>query len=113
MRSSLPGYLVPTNIHGQQHITETRNPDQPAAEKLRELGAEVVAGDFDDADSLQRALDGVDAAFSVQNMSEGIDAEQRWGIAFADISDPIFPGILSRHPFTNRPHDNADINADT
>ena len=88
----------------------TRNPDQPAAEKLRELGAEVVAGDFDDADSLQRALDGVDAAFSVQNMNEGIDAEERWGIAFADaakeagVRHVVYSSVGSADRNTGIPH---------
>jgi uncharacterized protein YbjT (DUF2867 family) len=36
----------------------TRDPNQPAALALRARGAEVVQGDFDDAESLRRALDG-------------------------------------------------------
>src|SRR4051812_22882787 len=36
----------------------TRDPTQPAALALRARGAEVVQADFDDAESLRRALDG-------------------------------------------------------
>jgi uncharacterized protein YbjT (DUF2867 family) len=43
----------------------TRNPSSPKALALKESGAEVVHGDFDDRDSLDRALDGAWGVFSV------------------------------------------------
>ena len=43
----------------------TRKPDSEKARKLAQLGAEVVAGDVDDADSLRKAFRGAHAAFCV------------------------------------------------
>jgi len=63
----------------------TRSPDTPAAAALADAGAEVVQGDLDDRASLDRALDGVTAVFSVQNVWEhGDEAEVRQGKALAD-----------------------------
>jgi uncharacterized protein YbjT (DUF2867 family) len=63
----------------------TRSPDSPAAAALTEAGAEVVQGDLEDRASLDRALEGVAAVFSVQNVWEhGDEAEVRQGKAFAD-----------------------------
>jgi uncharacterized protein YbjT (DUF2867 family) len=53
--------------------------------ELAEIGVEVVQGDFNDADSLDRALAGVYGAFSVQQWRNiGTDAEIRQGSDFAD-----------------------------
>lgn len=63
----------------------TRRPDQEAARALAEAGAEVVRGDFDDRASLDRALEGVYGAFSVQTFFEaGVESETRWGRTFAE-----------------------------
>ncbi len=43
----------------------TRNPNSEAARALAKLGAEVVAGDVDDAGSLERAFQGAHGAFCV------------------------------------------------
>ncbi len=43
----------------------TRSPSSAAAQELAAQGAEVVAADIDDADSLRRALDGAYGAFFV------------------------------------------------
>jgi uncharacterized protein YbjT (DUF2867 family) len=43
----------------------TRNPGSEAARALAALGAEVVAGDVDDAESLRRAFTGAQGAFCV------------------------------------------------
>lgn len=53
----------------------TRNPDSPAAQQLRELGAEIVKGDLDDPASLYAALLGCDAAFGVTNFWEHFEKE--------------------------------------
>ena len=53
----------------------TRNPDQPAAQALRELGAEVVQGDFNDSASLRRAMTGVSGVFGVSTWDRGTDRE--------------------------------------
>lgn len=48
----------------------TRSPDKPAAAELRELGAIVVKGDFDDRASLLDAMRGVHGVFAVTDTWE-------------------------------------------
>lgn len=43
----------------------TRDPDSPAVQQLRAIGAEVVQGDLDDADSIARAFRGAHGAYCV------------------------------------------------
>lgn len=43
----------------------TRNPDSPGAKRLAEAGAQVVAADVDDQDSLARAFEGAYGAYCV------------------------------------------------
>ncbi len=63
----------------------TRNTDQIAARDLAESGVELFQGDFMDRPSLDRALDGVYGAFSVQNAhGAGIEGEIKQGKAFAE-----------------------------
>jgi uncharacterized protein YbjT (DUF2867 family) len=63
----------------------SRNPESEAARKLVAAGAEVVQASFDQADSLERALDGAYGAYSVQNMMfVGTEKETEQGIAFAE-----------------------------
>lgn len=59
-----------------------RNPDSPAAAELAASGAEVVRGDFDDAASLDAAVQGAQGVFSVQRPdATGKDDERRHGFA--------------------------------
>jgi uncharacterized protein YbjT (DUF2867 family) len=53
----------------------TRKTDSSAAQKLRDLGAEVVQGDLDDPSSLASALEGCSAVFGVTNFWEHFDKE--------------------------------------
>jgi uncharacterized protein YbjT (DUF2867 family) len=53
----------------------TRKPDSPAAQALRDLGAEVVQGDLDDPASIAAALEGCYGAFGVTNFWEHFDKE--------------------------------------
>lgn len=62
----------------------TRSPDQPAAQALRDLGAEVVQGDFNDAASLRRAMDGVSGVFGVSTWDRGTDREVELGKKLID-----------------------------
>lgn len=69
----------------------TRDPTQPAALALRARGAEVVQADFDDAESLRRALDGGGADSTVFITTTTVyagdqtkDIEVRHGKAAAD-----------------------------
>lgn len=63
----------------------TRDTSKPAAEALRNLGAEVVQGDLDDEQSLARAVAGTYGVFSVQNFWEtGYRREVEQGKKLAD-----------------------------
>jgi uncharacterized protein YbjT (DUF2867 family) len=62
-----------------------RDPLAPAAVVLRDSGAQLVFGDFDDDDSLDAAMDGVYGVFSVQGwFPDGVEAESRRGVAVAE-----------------------------
>ncbi len=54
----------------------TRTPDNEKARQLAELGAEVVTADLDDVESLNRAFDGVQAAYCVTNFWEHMSPEK-------------------------------------
>ena len=64
----------------------TRNLESPKAKSLAARGVELVKGDFEDLASLRTALEGVSAAFSVQQWTEkgGPAAEELNGKRFAD-----------------------------
>ena len=65
----------------------TRKPDGDAAKALSALGAEVVAGDLNDAASLERAVAGAWGVFAVQNTWEaGVEGEEEQGKRFAKIA---------------------------
>lgn len=74
----------------------TRKPDSPAAQELRDLGAEVVQGDLDDLASLRAALAGCYGAFGVTNFWEHFDKEKEQGhnlvkaVAASDVKHFIF-----------------------
>ena len=67
----------------------TRNLESPKAKSLAARGVELVKGDFEDVASLRTALEGVSAAFSVQQWTEkgGPAAEELHGKRFADAVD--------------------------
>ena len=54
----------------------TRKPDGDAARELAQLGAEVVHGDFDDPDSVQRALQGAHGTYCVTNFWEHLSPDR-------------------------------------
>ncbi len=65
----------------------TRTAESPAAQRLRSKGAQVVAADMNDPSSLDLALQGADAVFSVQDFwapGVGYDGEVRQGRHLAD-----------------------------
>lgn len=89
----------------------TRNPDKPAAEALRKLGAEVVEGNLDDRASLDRALAGVYGVFSVQNFWEtGYQREIDQGLRLADAAKQagvehfVYSSVGSAHRNTGLEH---------
>jgi uncharacterized protein YbjT (DUF2867 family) len=62
-----------------------RNVTSPAAQALAALGIELVQGDLEDRASVDRALDGMEAMFSVATPYEsGAEAETRQSIIAAD-----------------------------
>jgi uncharacterized protein YbjT (DUF2867 family) len=62
-----------------------RDPQTPRARALAEGGIELVQGDLEDRDSIQRALEGAYGVFSVQNYFQaGYDGEIRQGTNLAD-----------------------------
>ena len=54
----------------------TRNTESPKAQELAAMGAEVVAADVDDVESLERAFDGAHGAFCVTFFWEHISPEK-------------------------------------
>lgn len=63
----------------------TRDVTQDAARELELLGADMVEGDLDDRDSLDRAVEGCYGVFSVQQFWEhGVEGEIRQGRNLAD-----------------------------
>jgi uncharacterized protein YbjT (DUF2867 family) len=54
----------------------TRKPDSPAARELAAKGAEVVAGDLDDAASVERAIKGAHGLYAVTNFWEHFSGER-------------------------------------
>jgi len=70
---------------GHQVRAVSRKPESPAANQLRALGAEVVAGDLADRSSIERAAKGLDAAFLVATpFEQGPAAETRLGTTGLD-----------------------------
>ncbi len=72
---------------GWQVRALTRDVNKPAAQELKALGAELVAGDLDNRAELDAAFKGVYGVFSVQNFwlpNVGADGEVRQGKLVAD-----------------------------
>src|SRR5574341_248989 len=89
----------------------TRKPNSHAAQGLKQLGAEVVGGRFDDRPSLEKAARGVDAVFAVTTPYEaGVEAEVRHGTAIADAARAagagylVFTSVASANRGTEIPH---------
>lgn len=72
---------------GWQVRALTRDPGKPAAQELKALGAEVMAGDLDNRAELDAAFQGAYGVFSVQNFwlpNVGFEGEIRQGKLVAD-----------------------------
>jgi len=89
----------------------TRKPDSDAAKAVAALGAEVVAGDMDDAASLERAFAGAWGLFSVQNTWEaGVEKEEEQGKRVAKIARDkgvqhfVYTSVGSADEGTGIPH---------
>lgn len=89
----------------------TRKPREAPARALAGLGAEVVTGDLDDADSLARALDGAWGVFGVQNTWEaGVEREEEQGKRLVDVARKegiehfVYSSVGSAQRKTGIPH---------
>jgi uncharacterized protein YbjT (DUF2867 family) len=102
------------HLAGQPGFTTramTRKPESAAAKALAAFGAEVVAGDLDDAASLERVLTGAWGVFAVQNTSEaGVDKEEAQGKRLAKLARDkgvqqfVYTSVGSAHKNTGIPH---------
>lgn len=89
----------------------TRHPESGAAAELRKLGATVVAGDLDDAVSVENALKGAWGLFSVQNTWEaGVVKEEEQGIRLTELAHKagvqhlVYTSVASAYRQTGIPH---------
>jgi uncharacterized protein YbjT (DUF2867 family) len=96
---------------GRKIRAMTRHPEGPKAAALKRLGAEVVAGDLNDAASIERALQGAWGAYAVQNTWEaGVEGEEEQGIRFAEIARKagirhlVYSSVQSADRKTGIPH---------
>jgi uncharacterized protein YbjT (DUF2867 family) len=85
----------------------TRKADSPAAQALRELGAEIVQGDLDDPASISAALEGCYGVFGVTNYWEHFEKEGQQGrnlvaaVAAANIHHFVFSTLPPVEKATN------------
>ncbi|MBC8504656.1 MAG: NmrA/HSCARG family protein [Anaerolineales bacterium] len=101
---------------GWQVRAVTRNPESEKAFTLAELGAEVVQGDMDDRDSLEKVFDCMARLLSVQNWtSSGVEGEIRQGKLVADVAQSagvthlVYGSAGTGDPHTGIPHFNNKL----
>ena len=87
-----------------------RDQNKPAAQALRQAGAELAEGDLNDRASLDRALQDVYGVFSVQTFMDGLDVEIRQGKTLADaalaagVGHFVYSSVGSADRQTGVPH---------
>ena len=64
-----------------------RDPNSDKARRLVGTGEEVFHGNFDDPDSLSRALEGVYGVYSVQRYTDDTDSEIKQGLALIEAAN--------------------------
>ncbi len=89
----------------------TRDPSKPAAKTLEAAGAEVAEADLSDRASLDAALKGAGAVFSVQDFLEaGVEAERQMGFTLTDavgaagVGHIVYSGASTMDRNTGAPH---------
>ncbi|MEU5693754.1 NmrA/HSCARG family protein [Actinosynnema sp. NPDC020468] len=89
----------------------TRTPDSPAAQALRARGAHLAQADYDNPESLRRALDGVANVFAVTTPfgpNTNPAKETRQGIALVDAAGDtdhlVFTSACNANRSTGIPH---------
>lgn len=97
----------------------TRNASSPAADALRKLGAEVVAGNFDDPSSLVAAARGVDTAFAMSTpYVAGPDAERTEALTLiealktAKVGRIVYTSVSDADRKTGIPHFESKVPAE-
>jgi uncharacterized protein YbjT (DUF2867 family) len=87
-----------------------RDENKPAAQALKQAGAELVKGDFNDRASLEQALQGAYGVFSIQDFRDGAEVEIRQGKTIADaakaagIQHFVYSSVGSAERNTGIPH---------
>lgn len=96
---------------GHQVRALTRNVNSPAAQRLAKQGAEVLQGNFDDADSVKKALQGVDSFYLMGSPFEGgVMVETQQGIRLAEaakaanIGHLVYGSVANADQSTGIPH---------
>lgn len=89
----------------------TRKPDSDVAQHFARAGVTIVQGDFDDAESLRRPLEGVWGVFAMQNTWEaGVEKEEVQGKRLATMAREagvhhfVYTSVGSAHRGTGVPH---------
>jgi len=89
----------------------TRNTQSSAAQDLRNRGANIVKGDLDDSDSLQRAVKDVESVFLMGTpFEDGTEGEIRRGKLMADIAKEngiehlVYSSVANADKNTGIPH---------
>ena len=88
----------------------TRNVTSPAAQQLVTLGAEVIQGDMDNAESIGQILKEVEVFYLMGNPMDVVEAEVKQGIALADaanaanISHLVYGSVANADLDTGIPH---------
>ncbi|UFH57761.1 NmrA/HSCARG family protein [Spirosoma sp. KNUC1025] len=87
-----------------------RNKASEKAKALETMGVELVAGDYDDVASLEKALQGVWGVFSMQDFTHGVDVEVKQGKTVADLAKKagvnhfVYSSVGSANRHTGIPH---------
>ncbi|WP_319420546.1 NmrA/HSCARG family protein [Pleurocapsa sp. FMAR1] len=87
-----------------------RDQNKPAAQALKQAGAELVEGDFNDRDSIDRALQNIYGIFSMQDFRGGVEAEISQGKAIVDAAKAtkvqhfVYSSVGSAERNTGVPH---------
>jgi uncharacterized protein YbjT (DUF2867 family) len=89
----------------------TRNTQSPAAQDLRNRGANIVKGDLDDSDSLMRAVKDLESVFLMGTpFEDGTEGETRRGKLMADIAKEnniehlVYSSVANADKNTGIPH---------
>jgi len=97
--------------HGHSVKAMTRKPEGEKAKALASLGAEIIRGDLDDAQSLEEAVSGAWGVYSVQNTWEaGVKKEEEQGNRLAGIAKKagvehfVYGSVGSAQRSTGIPH---------